>query len=77
MEQTRGNERKVFLDLTNKTFAEKVRIKRTYDGLTQMALAEKLGLNVSDVSLVSRVENGRRGIPHKYIKLLERYIYGE
>lgn len=77
MEQTRGNERKVFLDLTNKTFGEKVRIKRTYDGLTQMALAEKLGLNVSDVSLVSRVEKNRRGIPRKYIKLLEQYIYGE
>ncbi|MGG1344362.1 hypothetical protein ABE244_28175 [Bacillus toyonensis] len=70
-------ERKVILDLTNKTFAEKVRIKRTYDGLTQMELADKLGLNIASIPVISRVERNRPGTPHKYIQLLEQYVYGE
>lgn len=68
------NGRKLILDLTNKPFADKIRILRTYEGLTQADLAHKLGFNLSDVSLISRIERGRPGTPRKYIQLLEKYL---
>ncbi|PHA61732.1 helix-turn-helix domain-containing protein [Bacillus wiedmannii] len=69
------NERELVLNLTNEPLSVQVRTVRAYKGWTQHDLAERIGLNYSDFALISRIENGRRGIPAKYTDLVEQFLY--
>lgn len=69
------NERELVLNLTNEPLSVKVRTVRAYKGWTQHDLAERIGLDYTNMTLISHIENGRRWIPAKYTDLVEQFLY--
>ncbi|WP_419873100.1 XRE family transcriptional regulator [Candidatus Pristimantibacillus sp. PTI5] len=51
-----------------------IKVKRVYDGFTQVELAEKLGMGAP---FLCEIEKGHRNIPRKYKDAIESYLYSE